>query len=63
MHRWNLQFTGDGTGLYIDEFLKRVEYIAISQNYTFNEVARNLYMFLKGTFNGFQRIQMLHGAE
>lgn len=48
MHRWNLQFSGDGTGLYIDEFLKRVEYIAISQNYTFSEVARNLYMFLKG---------------
>lgn len=48
MHRWNVLFTGDGTGLYIDEFLKRVEYIAIAQNYTFSEVARNMYMFLKG---------------
>lgn len=48
MHRWNLLFTGDGTGLYVDEFLKRVEHIAISQNYTFSEVACNLYMFLKG---------------
>lgn len=48
MHRWNISFSGDGTGLRIDEFIVRVEHIAISQRYSLEEVARNIYILLKG---------------
>lgn len=48
MHRWNLSFSGDHTGLRVDEFIIRVEHIAVSQRYSLEEVARNMYIFLKG---------------
>lgn len=34
MHRWNLSFSGDHIGLRVDEFIIRVEHIAISQRYS-----------------------------
>lgn len=48
MHRWNISFSGDDTGLRVDEFLVRVEHIAITQRYSLEEVARNIYILLKG---------------
>lgn len=48
MHRWNISFSGDGTGLRVDEFIIRVEHIASTQRYSLGEVARNIYIILKG---------------
>ena len=48
MSKWNLHFSGDDSGLRIDQFLGRVEHIAITQGFTFDEVCKNIYIFFSG---------------
>ncbi|KAI8124874.1 hypothetical protein CVS40_4842 [Lucilia cuprina] len=48
MHRWNIFFSGDDKTLRVDDFVRRVEHISSTQGYSLEEVAKNLYILLKG---------------
>ena len=48
LYKWNVIFSGDGQGLRIDEFIKRVEHISVTQNHDLDSVANNIYVLLKG---------------
>lgn len=48
MHKWNVYFSGIDKDLRIDQFILRVEHIAVTQGVSLQEVANNLYILLKG---------------
>ena len=48
MNKWNIHFSCEDSGLRIDQFVSRLEHIAITQRYSLEEVAQNIYIFFSG---------------